>query len=217
MSRESIELKLEKARSGDRRAFEELLTEVETPIQAIIRGQLGGYLQLRVEVADLLQETWVRAYRSISGFRGEDLKAFRSWLGSMAVHVVQDNARRFKVRRADQERPLHRDSNGGSGSMEGRGGDFLAKGETPSRIMRRDHRLLRLEQAIKELAPDQREVIYLARLQGLPVKEVASRLGKTPNAVSMLLFRAVRSLRTGFGNTDSLHLPKEGFTSHDPT
>jgi RNA polymerase sigma factor (sigma-70 family) len=61
---------------------------------------------------------------------------------------------------------------------------------------------------MESLPPDYREVIRLARLRRLPIKEVAQHLGRTPEATTQLLWRAVQKLRVSFGDTDSLHLPQ---------
>ena len=65
----------------------------------------------------------------------------------------------------------------------------------------------RLETALAGLRPDYREVIILARIREPPIKEIARTTGRTPEAVSMLLLRALRQLKKYFGNTDSFTLP----------
>ena len=50
--------------------------------------------------------------------------------------------------------------------------------------------------------------IRLARLEGLPVKEVARRMHRSEKATSVLLVRAQLKLKTIFGDTESLHLPQ---------
>jgi RNA polymerase sigma factor (sigma-70 family) len=64
-----------------------------------------------------------------------------------------------------------------------------------------------LQRALESLSPDHREVILLARVEGLSMKEIAERLHRSPNAVVQLLWRALKKLRDAFGETESLHLP----------
>jgi len=52
-------------------------------------------------------------------------------------------------------------------------------------------------------------VIRLARFEGLSLKEIAGRMGRTPGAVAQLLARALRKLRATFGETESYHLPAQ--------
>ena len=78
----------------------------------------------------------------------------------------------------------------------------------------------RLQEALDSLVPDQREVILLARIERVPMAEVAVRLRRSPGAVAQLLWRALKNLREQFGDTESLHLPDRRFqnrtTPHEP-
>ena len=73
--------------------------------------------------------------------------------------------------------------------------------------MRRSERFDRLEEALKTLSPDHRQVITMARVDGLKIKEIAERMNRSPNAVMQLLWRALEKLKASFGETESLHLP----------
>ena len=81
-------------------------------------------------------------------------------------------------------------------------------GEPPIQALRRDERFDRFQRAFDALDPDSRQVIFLARIQGLPIKEVARRLERSPNATSILLYRALVKLKGFFGDTESFRLPR---------
>ncbi len=66
----------------------------------------------------------------------------------------------------------------------------------------------RLEKALDSLSPEHKEVILLARVEGLEIKQIATRLNKSVSAVKGLLFRALKGLKDSFGDTESLHLPE---------
>jgi RNA polymerase sigma-70 factor (ECF subfamily) len=120
------------------------------------------------------------------------------WLAVLARHATQDFARiQAAARRGglDGEVPL--------GDREP-----VSPAISPSRGLRREERLIRLEEALERLTPDHREVIILSHLEGLPTREVALRMGRSRPATAMLLFRALRELKAAFGSTDSLHLPE---------
>ena len=78
---------------------------------------------------------------------------------------------------------------------------------SPSRHLRREERFERLEDALTRLSPEHREVIVLARIERVRIKEIAKRMQRSPDAVKQLLVRALRKLRETFGDTESLHLP----------
>lgn len=81
-------------------------------------------------------------------------------------------------------------------------------GVTPSRCLQRHERFERLEKALENLSPDHRKVILMARIEGLPIQEIAARMERSPDAVMHLLRRALRKLKAAFGETESLRLPE---------
>jgi len=58
----------------------------------------------------------------------------------------------------------------------------------------RKDRLELLEQAMERLSEDHREVILLMRIEGLSAKEVGERMGRSENAIHLLLSRALKRL-----------------------
>ena len=66
---------------------------------------------------------------------------------------------------------------------------------------------LRLQSALDQLSPEYRRVLRGVLVEKLPLTEIAGRMGRTPNAISILLLRANRKLREVVGDTHSLGLP----------
>lgn len=187
---ETTEALVLRAQDGDRGALGELLERFSGRLQAAIRADMGEKLRQKVEADDLLQETFAWATRSIRRFqwRGED--SFYRWLRGIAGHMVLKAASKEEpglVLRLP-ERASHRDA-------------------SPSKELRREERFDRLQGALDGLSPDHRTVVLLARIEGLPVKDVAARMGRSENAVMLLLSRALRKMRDRMGDTGSLHLP----------
>lgn len=201
---------VEKARAGDCDAFNRLVREHEGPLRALIAAQLGEGLRGRVEVEDLLQETFLRAFRSIRQFEGTTDAAFRAWLATIASNAVAEKGRRITTQRADYRRevPLPRDPSTAADGVGSPSPSLESPDTSPSGHLRREERLDRLLESLEKLSPDHRQVILLTRIEGLPVKEVARRMGRSDKAVSMLLLRAMLALREVFGETDSLSLPR---------
>jgi len=181
---------IEKAQAGDRAAFDALVAVHRTPVERHVRQSLGARLRERCEADDVLQETYLRAFQSIGRFEWRDQGSFLSWLKTIASHVVLEAASRDA---RDLSVPLER--------------DVPASGVAPEKELRRAERFDRLEAALEGLSPEHRQVIRLARLEKLPLKEVARRMDRTPNAVKQLLWRALQKLQAAFGDTESLHLP----------
>ncbi len=185
----STETLVRRAQEGHREAFDELAARFRGRLEAWVQTRLGPRLKAKVCSDDVLQETFLWAFRGIAKLRWRGEASFDHWLVSIAKHVIFKEAYR-------QGRPM----------LE-IGRDIAAGGPSPSKAIRRGERFDRLEKALGDLSPEHRRVIELARLEGLPVQEIAIRMGRSPNATSQLLVRALRKLRENFGDTESLGLP----------
>jgi len=190
-SQDQTQILVRNAQEGQRGAFEELAARHRLRIEALIRSRIGPALRETVEVEDLIQETLLRAFESIGRFRWQGDESFFRWLAGIAVRVILQAARRRRVI------PM--------ASAAGEG--VAAEQASPSRTLRRAERFDRLEEALARLRPEHRDVILLARVENVPLREIARRWNRSPNAIAQLLLRALRSLREAFGDTESLHLP----------
>ena len=145
----------------------------------------------RVDGEEILQETFVRAYESIDRFRWLGESSFFRWLCGIAKHVLLQSIDR--ARDCESIDDAHEAPFGAT---------------TPSRHLRREERFERLVESLASLSADYRDVIYMARIEGLTTKDIAQRMGRSPNAVSHLIARALAELKSRFGDTESLHLPQ---------
>ena len=183
----------EKARAGDRESFEDLVGRSIGRLKSLVRRRIGSPLRRQVDVEDVLQETLLRAFQSLGKFRWESEDKFFGWLGGIAENLILHEARegrRHPVRNLDM--------------------DLVDSVLSQSTAMRRDERFERLEQAVNALDPLYRQVIFLARIEGLGMQEIARRIKRSPEATRKLLARAIRKLRVIFGETESYHLPDRG-------
>ena len=178
------------AQKGDRAAFKKLAGLHRLRLERMIDFRLGNSLSRTTDVEDVLQETLLRALQSIRKFRYDGEESFVRWLTGIADKVILELAR--KQRRT----PVEQLDEGLPGSEPSQG-----------RVQVRTERFQRLRQALDSLSPDHRRAIMLAIIGGLAIKEVAEKMGRSPNAVSQLLIRALGKLKDHFGDTESLHLP----------
>ena len=189
--KDATDLLVDRARCGDRQAFDELVARQGPHLESVLRARLWRTLQRWADLEDVLQETYLRAWRSIRKFQpgGED--SFFRWLSGIAVKVVLEASSGSK-----KETHLPLDL------------EFAREEPSPSKALQREERFERLRSALDALSPDYREVLALVRLEGLSITETAKRMGRSSNAVSKLLLRALRKLRQTFGDTESLGLPE---------
>ena len=182
---------IRRAQTGDLAAFDELAQAERGRLLALVRGRL---LDARgdgaIDAEEVVQETLVRALQAIERFECRGPDAFFQWLVGIARRVILAARRKRRHARLDS-------------ATEVPGADV-----SPSRELAREERLERLRDAIAVLDEPHREVILLARIEGLTIAEVSERMGRTPGAVKQLLSRALRKLRGAFGTTDSFSLPR---------
>ena len=82
--------------SGNRRAFDELVRRYQSPVRRFFLSQTMGNEQLS---DDLAQDTFVKAYTSITSFRG--LASFKTWLMRIAYNVFYDYTRKRQIAVSD--------------------------------------------------------------------------------------------------------------------
>ena len=111
--------------------------------------------------------------------------SFLNWLSRIADHIIVDEARKRnrKKRHADLTR-FRSDTNPI--------GPEPADSLSPSRLFAEREAVNLLLNQLNVLPDQYREVILLAKIEGLSTQEMAQRLGKPRDAVALLLHRAVR-------------------------
>ncbi len=82
--------------SGNRRAFDELVRRYQSPVRRFFLSQTMGNEQLS---DDLAQDTFIKAYTSITSFRG--LASFKTWLMRIAYNVFYDYTRKRQIAVSD--------------------------------------------------------------------------------------------------------------------
>jgi len=180
-----------RAQGGDRSAFDELVSLYRPLVQARVKSRLGSRLRCLVEVQDIVQETFTQAFAMLEGFKWQKGDSFRAWLYTIVDNVIRSLLRK----RTPKLLALTHDP--------------PADNLTASHLLRREERFDRLEQALRTLSADQRQVLLLARIEGLPIRIIAERIGRSQGAVKQLLSRGLKKLRATFDETESLHLPAD--------
>lgn len=152
-------------------------------ILSVIYLRMGPNLRVRMDPEDVLQEVAIEAVNSWATLSDEGNVG--AWLVTLARRKVARIIR-------DQLGVASRDPRREHRMLS----DFpLADRRTgPVTAADRKDRLSLLEQAMERLTPDHREVILLMRIEGLSGKAVAERMGRTENAIHLLLSRALKRL-----------------------
>lgn len=164
-------------------------------LRLLARLQLNPRLQVKVDASDIVQQTLLEAHRCRSQFRGQSEAERRAWLRAILANVLAATARHFSAGTRDlaRERSLEAEVELSSSRLECL---LTADQSSPSERTAHGEDLLRLAHALACLPPDQRQVVELHHLNGMPLVEVAALMGRTRPAVAGLLFRGLKALRT---------------------
>lgn len=170
----------------DREAFDRLFASQRGRIEVLLQARIPAAARARVDVDDVIQETYMRAFRRLARMPGMPPDVFRRWI----VHIALRELRRVYERHLGaQKRDARQDRH-----VED-AGQLRADGiGTPSRLVARRESVEILADALQALPEDYREVILLRDFHELPVATVALRLGRTSRAVEMLYHRAMLRL-----------------------
>jgi RNA polymerase sigma-70 factor (ECF subfamily) len=165
---------------GDADSFNELILRWERPIYALAYRTIGR----EEEARDVCQETFLRAFRALPGFRGQ--AKFSSWLYRIALNLCRDWIRRERrspiVQQPEDVNLLE-----------------MAAAAEPSEsiedlIARKDQTRL-VERAMSSLSEEQRTAIVLKEYHGLTFQEIAELVGCPLSTVKTRLYQGLSVLR----------------------
>ena len=132
--------------SGNRRAFDELVRRYQSPVRRFFLSQTMGNEQLS---DDLAQDTFIKAYTSITSFRG--LASFKTWLMRIAYNVFYDYTRKRQIAVSDWQ---------------------LAESQQPTAKSQQPI-AMDLYAALALLKPDERTCITLQLIDGYDIAGIA--------------------------------------------
>ena len=179
---------LEKAKAGDEAALSRIFEKYRRRLAVLVHFKLRPGSSDFSEVEDVVQETCLRAFRDLDRFSYQTPGSFLHWLSAIADHVIVDRARYAgRARRAGDEVPFRSPSNPH--------GPEPADTRTPSRLFAQQEAVERLLDRLSALPEDYRQAILMAKIEGLSTAEMAERLGKSREAVALLVYRAVKRFR----------------------
>lgn len=174
------DLVVARARRGDQDAFAEIVGHYDHRLRALAYRLLGE----RDRMDDVLQEVYVKAFRSLPRFKGE--AALGTWLYRIAYNACLDD-----LRRRPPSRPISLDDDHARSVAD------RAAGPAEIAVQRGD-----LAAALDRLPPDQRAAVMLVDAYGLDYAHAATVLGVKAGTIGSRVSRARTVLRTALDGGD---------------
>lgn len=163
-----------RAQAGDLDAFDELVRRHQSVITAMLYRFAGN----RADLEDMVQETFVRAWRSLGGWKPD--KPFIHWLKRIAANMGLEFCRKHQrtpfarlAERDDEHDPLE---------------------NLPAKSAQRD--LGEAQFLLSHLPPDDRALLTLLHLDEMPLAEIAAHFGWSRVKAKVKAFRARQRLKT---------------------
>jgi RNA polymerase sigma-70 factor (ECF subfamily) len=166
--------------AGDAASFEPLVRKYQPRVFATARR----YARRESEVEDIVQEVFLKAFRKLSGFRGD--APFEHWLMRLTVRTCYDFLRSHQRNREFSFTDL---SEAETHWLD----RFAASPAEASETAAAARELV--AHVLEKLSPAARLVLTLLELEDRPVKEIAALTGWSPTLVKVRAFRARAEMR----------------------
>jgi RNA polymerase sigma-70 factor (ECF subfamily) len=189
---------LVEARDGNGKALGALLEMYRNYLQGRAGALIGLNLQGVINPSDMVQQTFLEAYRDFSRFAGSTEAQWRAWLRRILAHNLANFVEKHVwARKRDRRRQVALDSMLAvpASSVARHVLAVASVQSSPSAQARRREASAVLADQLAQLPEDYREVLVLRNYEGLSFEEVAEHMGRTSGAVRLLWVRALDRLR----------------------
>lgn len=186
--RDDEEQLIARSQRGDVEAFNQLILHYQQTVYGVVFRMLGD----PDVAADITQDAFIAAFRSITSFRGG--ASFRAWLLRIASNLACDHWRRTQRHPAeslealtDEDEPHH-------------GGDLSAliergRDQNPEEHLLNQELQELIQRGLQELPLEQRVAVVLCDIEGMAYEEIAATTQTTPGTVRSRIARGRARLR----------------------
>jgi len=176
--RECDQLLVERVQAGERQAFDLLVAKYQRRLMRLV----SRIVHDPAEAEDVVQETFIKAYRAIRHFRGDS--AFYTWLYRIGINTAKNflasQSRRTPTStESDAEQAESFDS-----------GEQLRDINTPESVLASQQIARTVNAAMDALPLDLRTAIVLREIEGLSYEEIADIMACPIGTVRSRIFRA---------------------------
>ncbi|WP_373652771.1 sigma-70 family RNA polymerase sigma factor [Schlesneria sp. DSM 10557] len=162
---------------------------------AYIQNNLGPALRKKLEPDDILQEVVLTALGSFEAFNVPGRDPFKLLCQIAEQRIIDAHRHHVAAQKRSVDREVSIDVAPAGHHARGFLQLLAASMTTPSQAFSRDQKEFLLQEAVSSLPEEQRELLRLRYVEGLPTRDVATRMGKSDGAVRVLLTRTLSKLQ----------------------
>ncbi len=168
------------AKAGNEAAFRELYGIYREGVYRLAYR----YTRSQSDAEDIMQETFIKAFKGIASFRSHESSSFGAWLNRICVNCSISFLRKHKSRKMDQTIPLS---------------ELLVEPDSRSisaeETAQTAQVLVLINKAVQKLSSKQRVIFDLRFAQHCNIKEIAEYLNCSESNVKTQIFRSIAKLR----------------------
>ncbi len=166
-----------RVQQGDKRAFDLLVLKYQLRLSKLV----SRFLRNQSDVPDVVQESFIKAYRALPNFRGES--AFYTWLYRIAINTAKNHL-------VSQSRKSPANSIDVQDAEDYGASEWLKEYASPEREALAAELGATINQAMGDLPSDLREAITLREIEGLSYEDIAAVMDCPIGTVRSRIFRA---------------------------
>jgi len=166
-----------RVQQGDKKAFDLLVLKYQLRLSKLV----SRFLRNQSDVPDVVQESFIKAYRALPNFRGES--AFYTWLYRIAINTAKNHL-------VSQSRKNPANSIDVQDAEDYGASEWLKEYASPEREALASELEATIQQAMGDLPSDLREAITLREIEGLSYEDIAEVMDCPIGTVRSRIFRA---------------------------
>jgi RNA polymerase sigma-70 factor (ECF subfamily) len=176
--REKDQNLVQRVQRGDKVAFEMLFTKYQRRVSRLV----ARFVRSEAEVEDIVQESFIKAYRALASFRGDS--AFYTWLYRIAVNTAKNHLV------SASKRPISLSQFEKNDDDDFQEDIFMSDAATPESELITKQIAETVNKSMNELPADLREAIMLREIEGMSYEDIAEAMGCPIGTVRSRIFRA---------------------------
>ncbi len=180
-----------------KRLVEEMFNEHRDRLLRMIEVRLQPELRNRVDANDVLQDSFMEAYRQLR--LGVSAPKFSTivWLRLIVGQQLVSTYRRYcQTQKRNVSREYSISEQRAKTDATSTSIFLIGKSTSPSAAARRHELVFKLRECLEKLNETDREILSLRHFEQLSNRETAEELKVSPNAASVMYLRALKKFRT---------------------